>query len=177
MRGDIISGGALEFKYARTDSYVPMYGVAGQQSYTYVSSTEAGSLDWTTGSNYAALGASEYGFQSNNQMTAIGDHYIKHYLSTNVNNGAEIIVDALGSTQVTDMCDGTWGTSFSFGEGCGCYTNAVIDTVGSGSFSLFADADNHIVTDTGITVTGGNYQVLSNFIGGFHFNDFALTGN
>jgi hypothetical protein len=86
-------------------------------------------------------------------------------------------VDAIGTTEVTDMCDGTWVSSYSFGKGCGCYTNANVNTVGSGVFDLYADADNQIVTDTGITVNGGSLNVHSTFTGGFNFANFALTGN
>ena len=173
-----VGNGWMEYTFTRDDSYVPMYGVAGQQSYTYIISSGTGDFAWTTTSNYAALGNSEYGFQANNQMMATGSHYIDHYISTNANNGAEIQVNAAGTTQISDMCDSASGaTSYTFGKGCGCYTNAVADTVGSGSFNLFADADHQIVTDTGITVNGGSLTTHSDFTGGFHFNDFALSGN
>jgi len=171
-----VENGNIQYTFTRDDSYIPMYGVAGQQSYTLINTWGTGDLAWTSTSNYAALTNSEYGFQNNNQMQATGDHYIRHYLSVNANNGAEIIVDADGTTQVTDMCDSA-STSFSFGKGCGCYTNANVNVVGSGSFNLFADADHQITTDTGITVNGGTLNTHSDFSGGFHFNDFALTGN
>jgi hypothetical protein len=174
-----VGNGWMEYRFTRDGSYSPMYGVAGQQSYTYIGSSGTGDFAWTTTSNYAALGNSEYGFQNNNQMQATGSHYdILHSISANINNGAGIAVHADGTTQISDMCDSASGaTSYTFGKGCGCYTNAVANTVGSGSFNLFADADHQIVTDTGITVNGGSLTTYSDFTGGFHFNNFALTGN
>jgi hypothetical protein len=173
-----VGAGWMEYTFTRDGSYTPMYGVAGQNSYTYIGSSGTGEFDWTTTSNYAALGNSEYGFQNNNQMQATGSHDILHSISANANNGAGIAVSAVGTTQISDMCDSASGaTSYSFGKGCGCYTNAVADTVGSGSFNLFADADHQITTDTGITVNGGSLVTHSDFTGGFHFNNFALTGN
>ena len=173
-----VGNGWMEYTFTRDGSYSPMYGVAGQQSYTYIGSSGTGDFAWTTTSNYAALGNSEYGFQSNNQMMATGSHLIQHSISDNINNGAWMQVSAVGTTQISDMCDEASGaTSFNFGKGCGCYTNAVVNTVGSGSFNLFADADHQIVTDTGMTVTAGSLTIHSDFTGGFHFNDFALSGN
>lgn len=171
-----VGNGWMAYTFARTDSYSPMYGAAGQESYTYIGSSGTGDFAWHSNSNYASLVNSNYGWQSDNQMQATGDHYIRHYLSVNPDNGAEIIVAADGTTQISDMCDSA-GTSFSFGKGCGCYTNAEVDTEGSGSFNLFADADNKIITDTGITVNEGNLNTHSDFTGGFHFNNFALQGN
>lgn len=174
-----VGNGAMEYTFTRQDSYVPMYGVDGQQSYTYIQSlglTATGNFAWSTSSNYAGLGNSNYGWQSNNQMMATGDHYIRHYLSADINNGAQIIVDAVGTTQVTDMCDSAGGTSFNFGKGCGCYTNANVAITGAGLFDLSSASDNQIVTDTGIIVNGGNYNVHSVFTGGFQFGNFALTG-
>jgi hypothetical protein len=173
-----VTNGNIIYTFTRDDSYVPMYGVAGQESYTYIGSSGTGDFAWHSNSNYAALGNSNYGWQSNNQMMATGNHYIDHYISANANNGAEIQVEAVGTTQISDMCDEASGaTSFKFGKGCGCYTNDNVNTVGSGSFNLDAYADNQIVTDTGITVNGGSLNIHSDFDNGFHFNHFALTGN
>jgi len=172
-----VGDGYMEYTFTRDESYVPMYGIAGQQSYTLIDSSGTGDFAWSSTSNYASLGNSNYGWQSNNQMQATGEHYIRHYLSDNINEGAEIIVDATGTTQISDMCDSAGGSSYSFGKGCGCYTNAVADTVGSGSFNLYADADHQITTDSGIIVNGGSLNIHSDFGTGFHFNNFALQGN
>jgi hypothetical protein len=167
----------MGYGFAKDSNYVPMYGPAGQESYTFISSTGTGDLAWRSSANYAALTNSEYGFQNSNQMQATEDHYIFHSLGISENEVASIAVDANGTTQITDMCDSTWVSSYSFGKGCGCYTNANVNTVGSGSFNLLAKADNQITTDSGITVNGGSLNIRSDFANGFHFSNFALSGN
>lgn len=176
MRSDV-DNGFIQYVFTRTDSYTPMYGVSGQQSGTLIQTVGGvASFDWSSTSNYAALGNSNYGWQNDNQMTATGDHYINHYISNGV-NGAGIVVDAVGTTQVTDMCDGMSGSSsYSFGKGCGCYTNANVNVVGNGLFDMTARSVGSIVTDFGIT-TDGFLNVHSVFGSGFQFNDFALIGN
>jgi len=177
IKSHVTNGGIL-YSFVRDGSYSPMYGVAGQESYTLIDTLGTGDFAWHSTSNYASLSNSNYGWQNNNQIMATGEHYISHYISAGSNNGAGIQVDADGTTQISDMCDGASGdSSFSFGKGCGCYTNANVNIVGSGEFDLTAIAENHIVTDTGITVDGGSYNVHSLFSNGFHFSNYALTGS
>ena len=176
LKANVVDGGWIAYTFSRTDSYSPMYGSAGQESYTYVGTQEGNAnFAWNTDSNYASLGNSNYGWQSDNQMTAAGTHYIDHYIKAGT-NGAEMQVQAVGSTQISDMCDTASGDSFQFGKGCGCYTNAKVDVSGDGIFDLTAVGDNSIVTDSGIS-TDGTLSISGTFNNGFHMTNFALSGN
>jgi hypothetical protein len=168
--------GFIEYSFTRDDSYESMYGLAGQESYTVVDTYGTGDLAWRSSSNYAALVNSNYGWQANGQIQATGDHYIYHSFDNGYDEGAEITVDADANTIITDMCESSWGSSYTFGKGCGCYTNANVNIVGEGVFDLKAFADNQIVTDNGIT-TDGYLNIHSEFGSGFHYNNFALIGN
>ena len=171
--------GFIEYNFDRTDSK-SSYGEAGQKSYTSMNNMigTGGTSDfaWRSSSNYASLSSCNYGWQANGQIQATGNHFIDHYFSISPTEGAEIIVDADANTVITDMSEKSGKSSYTFGKGCGCYTNAEVDIVGSGTFDLYAHADNSIVTDTGIT-TDGYLNVHSTFNSGFHYNNFALEGN
>ena len=76
------------------------------------------------------------------------------------------------------MCEDHWQSSYKFGKGCGCYTNAKVNIEnGSGSFDLNAWADNEIKSDWGIEMGGGHLNVHSEFAGAFKWDNFALEGN
>jgi len=180
VRSHVENGGYIEYVFRKTDNYEPMYGSAGQESYTYISTSDTGDFAWHSWSNYAQLRNSNYGWQNDNQIEATGDHFIHHYffIDENYNEGASITLDASGSTSITDMCEDHWGSRYKFGKGCGCYTNANVYIDGSGTFELNAWADNEIVTDTGIHITGNpHYIVHADFDSGFEFENFALEGN
>ena len=174
-----VENGWVGYTFTRDDSYVPMYGTASQVSYTYIDSTGTGDLAWRSTSDYADLVNSNYGWQSNNQMQATGEYYVEHYLANPTSsNGVDIVATGTGSTSITDMCDSTWGSSYTFGKGCGCYTNAKVSTTGSGTFDLYANANNGITTDSGIVLTGvSSLHIGSVFGSGFGFNNFALSGS
>jgi len=173
-----IEDGYIKYKFTKNDNYEPMYGQAGQESYTFIDTYGTGDFAWRSWSNYAHLRNSNYGWQNNNQIQATGEHYIYHSFWINDYEGASITVNADADTSITDMCEDHWGSSYKFGKGCGCYTNAHIDiTNGSGTFDLDAYADNQITTDNGITVDGGHLNIHADFTGGFHYDNFALEGN
>ena len=174
-----VTNGIIEHQVDRTDSKTSMYGDAGQKSYTIIDTFGTGGLDWRTKSNFASMKCCNYGFQSNNQITATGLHFIRHEIVANENEGASIQVNADANTDITSMSEEINGNGFRFG-GCGCYTNENVHiTDGSGSFNLGAHADNQINTDIGISVSGpgAQYGVSANFGSEFHFTNFALSGN
>ena len=177
-----VESGVIKYAFIRNDAYEPMYGPAGQESYTFIGTDGTGDFAWRTTSNYAQMRSSNYGWQANNQIQATGLHHIYHsfFIDDEYNEGAEIEVTADADTSITDMCEDHWGSSYKFGKGCGCYTNAKVDiTNGAGMFDLHAYADNKITTDNGITVSGpgAHLNVHSDFGNGFHYSNFALEGN
>jgi len=171
-----VENGFMEYKFDRTDSKVSMYGESGQQSYTYINTAGTGDFAWRSTSNYASLLSSNYGWQANGQIQATGSHTIIHTFEANEFEWAGIRVVADATTYISDMSESGRGSSYKFGKGNGCYTNAEVDIDGSGIFDLNAYADNSITTDTGIT-TDGFLNVHAEFSNGFHYNNFALEGN
>ena len=170
--------GFIEYNFDRTDSK-SSYGEAGQKSYTSMNNMigTGGTSDfaWRSSSNYASLTNSNWGWQANGQMQATGNQEIIHTFGTATEwAGMHVVADA--TTYISDMAEKSTSTGYRFGWGDGCYTNAEVDIVGSGTFDLYAYADNSIVTDTGIT-TDGFLNIHSDFTNGFHYNNFALEGN
>lgn len=175
-----VGDGQMEYVFNKNDNYEPGYGSAGQESYTLMASDGTADFAWRTSSNYARMISSNYGWQANGQMKATGNHYIYHsfFIDDSYNEGASISVNANADTEITDMTDEHWGSSYKFGKGAGCYTNANVDiSNGAGTFDLDAWSDNEITTDSGITVHGGHLNIHSDFTGGFQFSNFALEGN
>ena len=170
--------GYIEYYFKKTDNYEPMYGPAGQESYTYIGASGEGDFAWHTKSNYAHIRNCNYGWQNNGQMFASGEHIIYHSFFVNDHEGAIMQIYADGTSTVTDMNEDHWKSSYKFGKGCGCYTNAKVDIDGQGTFDLDAYADNEISTDTGISVYGPNahLNIHADFDSGFSYDNFALEG-
>jgi hypothetical protein len=176
IKADIANGGFIGHQYDRQDSHVGMYGPAGQRSYSFITTDDTAGFAMNIRSNFADMIIGNYGFQNNNQYTATGNHILSHVLTTE-NSGAFWTINATGTSIVNHMSDEASGSnSFEFGKGCGCYTNANVDIVGSGTYNLDAVAPNQIKTDTGIT-TDGYLGISANFNSGFSFGNFALSGN
>jgi len=170
------TNGFIEYQFERTDAKTSMYGEPGQKAYTLIDSLGTASFAWRSTSNYASLSSSNYGWQANGQMQATGEHQIIHTFEANPNEWAGLRVIADGTSYISDMSEGSNSAGYTFGKGLGCYTNAEVGIVGSGTFDLNAYADNSIVTDTGI-ITDGFLNIHAEFSNGFQYNNFALAGN
>jgi len=167
--------GYMEYAFTRTDSHEPMYGEAGQFSYTYIEADD-GSFAWHTKSNYAKLMNCNYGWQNDNQIWASGNFIVHHELSVDADRYAYIHQEGSGETNITSMSEEAQGKTFKFGKGCGCYTNAKVSSSGSGLFLLYAKSP-HIETDMGITVDGGDLLIQASYNNGFGMDNFALSGS
>lgn len=178
VKANVTYGGYMEFVFLKNDNYESMYGPAGHQSYTFISTDNNASFAWKAWANYAQLRCCNHNWQANDQIVADGNHYIYHSLLTNDGDGAEYIINANGLTKISHMNDDTWNGSYKFGKGCGCYTNAKMDITGSGTLQLHAWGDNGIITDSGLTIDGNaDYTIIAQFTTGLHFANFALEGN
>ena len=186
VEANVAGGGYLVYDNIRTDSHVPMYGAAGEQSYTEIITDDTAQLQFQTRGAYAELMSSNYGFHSNDHFQATGTFSVFHSLYDNTGEGAYISSVGIGSTDIDFMSESTWGKtgSFKFGKGCGCYTNADITATGSGVFTVGAIAENQITVDLPtITINGdgtlgsAQYLLQATYGNGFHFSNFALSGN
>ena len=171
-------GGYIEFKTVRTDSYEPMYGDAGQQRWAYVEASEWGFLKYRDNTNYARLRCAEYGFQSDNQFQASGNFLVSYSIFDSDWDGAWFEGYGEGEISVTLMNAEAWGSSWKFGKGCGCYTNAHAEGTGHGVFSVGGWADNYLQSDLGFELpNGGNYYLSISYDGGFSIDNFASEGH
>ena len=196
MKGDIttsggIGGGTLRFQYERTNSYVPMYGEAGQISNSFVGSSGIGALNFRVGSNYASLGSSNYDWQSNAQFSATGDFEIMHELYTGLNNGGKVYLFGTGSAVVDHMTDSARGVNptpgyynsvyspFNFGAGGGCYTNANIEATGYGIAAVSGNGDGSLyANDNSWSMpVGGSHTESWTYNDGLSVNNYAFGGN
>jgi len=197
-------GGSLSTTVTKTDNYAPMYGGPGASTTTSVYSTGIGSLGMNTVANYAEFNNANYGITlpipvpTSNQLTATGNVYnlyhslqdaTQTYGTTTFNDGASIQLAGSGSGSVTDMNDFAMGSSFKFGNGNGCYTNANVKAIGSGSMQLLG-WDNSLlkVSDPNVAFIPGNgapgtasYNLQIGFAGAtttnqFQYTNFALSG-
>jgi len=176
VKANVEYGGFIRYNFTRTDSYTRMYGNAGQNSYTYITTSDTANFRWHSWSNFAEYRSKNYGWQNSNQIQATGNHFIYHYIDNGNDEGAEIAIDVDGNTDLTIMNEEANSNGFSFGKGCGCYRNAHADITGAGDFTLNAYADHTIDTDFGIH-TDGYLGIHAEFTSSFHFGNFALSGN
>jgi len=174
----IEGGGYVVMQTTRTDSKTSMYGPAGQISYSYIETDSWGFLKFKDWTNYAQYRGAEYGFQSNNQFQANGTHFIIHQLLDSDGEGMYVLDDGDGLTQITVMNSESRGSSWKFGKGCGCYTNAKASGNGSGHFEVSGWASNYLKSDLGFTLpSGGSFTFSLDYNNGFAINNFASEGN
>jgi len=175
-----VENGFIEYRYTRTDSHTSMHGDIGQESYTYILTDDTANFRWQSWSNWGSYRTlnDEYtwaGIPSHNQIHATGNHLIHHYLYNGNNEGAEIIIDVDGTTDLTIKWEEADGNGFSFGEENKQRLSS-IDTTGAGYFTMNAYADSMINTNFGIH-TDGYLSIYAEFADGFHFGNFALEGS
>ena len=158
-------GGLIEFETLRNDSYpTSMYGDAGQRSYSKVFSVDGdGEMAHINSTNYASLLSSNYGIRSDwtsngHMFEATKNFEIYHGLWDADGDGASFNAYGYGDSAVgyLDIMEGkSTGSSFIFGDGCGCYNNADYSALGSGELLWNAHADNQLNIDWfGLTVDG-----------------------
>jgi len=178
-KAEVKNGGYIEHLFERKDSHEGMYGAAGQSTYSYLNSDNTASFAIDTNTNFARLRTSNYGWKNTNQFTANGNHVMTHQ----VNNGDGLLnagwwIEAIGQTTVSHSAEEIGHKNrLKFGWGDGCTQRAKVDITGSGMYDLIANAPNKIETkEIGIT-TDGALEISATFGSGFHFGNYALSGN
>lgn len=142
----ITGGGMMQFTNTRLDSKASMYGNPGQVSDTFIGTSGTADMQFRTGTNYASMASSNYGWHANDHFAAAGDFQVRHTLTENSGEFAQFVNLGSGTTDIDFMSESVGSTtgSLSFGRGCGCYTNADITATGSGMFMLDAVGENLI---------------------------------
>jgi hypothetical protein len=192
-----VTNGYIYYEGNRTDSYVPMYGGAGQTVASFVG-VGTGTGEMATGSwnNYAEGGTATYaqphtsgGYNYEASGTnfaivsyiGIGDaNFGTGFSTTSTGNNAYLQSTGTGTAKINDMSNGYWGTGLTFGSGMGCYTNANALLTGTGQFLVNAIGTNSI-TSGGWNVGGSGtygsatFSQLANYSGATSVSDYSLT--
>ena len=180
-----VQGGGLDYVVDRTKSKESMYGAPGQRAYTYAVADANSVIEVATGasSNYASMGVGTYakpkttgGYNFRGVGTSFG---VQHGVVTSDLDGAELILNGAGTVGINAMSSDIGASSYKFGKGQGCYTNANVVATGSGNFKINAVATNQMKIDAGNVVANGPviYNMNLNYGSGLTYGNFALEGN
>jgi len=185
-----VIGGYATYQSNRTDSYTPMYGSAGQQLYAYTYASSDGSAEMAIGtqSGYAEMYAGTYSqpktTNGKNFEANASTYILQEQILDGSNDGANFDLRGNGSAKIDSMTSQMFGSSFGFGLGGGCYTNADVDATGAGTFKVNAWADNGLTVNKGNIVIpgsgvndGAQYALQIVYNGHFVYDDFSLSGN
>lgn len=172
-------GGIIQYGVERTDSKTS-YGIADQSTYSQVGVNTGGwaQLTFQTQTNYASLYSANWGFQASNQFMAGSTSYNVYHNVVNGDNNVWLGAVGDGEIYVDHMSDGyTTGSNLQFGQGTGSFTNANVDQIGSGAFTIAGHMDNSL-TWGGITSLGDiDFSTTVTFDTGFSWTDYSLSGN
>jgi len=183
-----VNNGFTQFQIDRLASK-SSYGNAGQGMYSFVSASN-GVAELATGAttNYASMVVSTYGktkTSNGKNLEANADSFVlQQEIWDGSGDVAFIRHTGTGTSKIDAMSHEMSGSSFKFGKGAGCYTNADIDATGAGLVQVYAIADNGLNVDSGSVVIPGDgndnsamYNLQIGYSGHFVFNNFALDGN
>ncbi len=182
-----VGNGYIEITTNRTDSYAPMYGSAGQTSYSFVGvdGGTASMADRVT-TNYAKMVSATYTYQltGGHNIVASADYY-QIMRNINAGNGDGAGFSAGGSGSATLDCmsseaSGVW--PLTLGRGAGCYTDANFNASGSGGLSVGGTGHNSVTFNgMGVTATGdgsaysASLSFVANWLGTVSVADYSLT--
>ena len=165
----------------RTDAYVPMYGAAGQQSYTYVGvANGTATLQNRSGTNYASMGDYNYGWHANSQVSVTGAtaYTIQRFMDSGNFNYAGLLATGSGDANLDNMSSGASAGGVNFGWGGGCYTNADFTATGAGTITISAQGNNSVTTALAPGMTGAtSFNFIASWLGVFGITDYSTTAN
>ncbi len=187
MDSYITGGGMLEFEYTRTDTGEAFYGAPGQNSYSQVSSSGTGILDFSVSSNYAYMKSYTYPTAFTAFQATGENFYITHKLTSSLaDNFGALEVFGDGSASVTHSYDrsGYTGDSFSFGAGTGgCVWGTSITTTGDGIAAVWGHGDDYLRDGTygqssdWEMPNGGSFGAMWTYSDGITVTDYGFYGN
>lgn len=169
----------------RTDSYVPMYGNDGQESWSFVGvDGGSASMAYRTTTNFAQMTDATYGYQlsgGHNIVVTSADYYeIDRGISDGRGNSGWLYADGEGSATLDCMSAGASGVwSLQFGRGAGCYTDANFNATGTdGYFEVTGEGNNSITFNgMGVSSGGGSLSFIADWVGSFSIGDCSLTAD
>lgn len=165
----------------RTDSYDPMYGPDGQESYSIVSVEDGwADMSYRTTTNYAQMRDCGYQYQLPGGHNVILDataYYIDRYISDGRGESGEF--EAWGTGAATLDCmsaEASGGWALKLGRGCGCYTDANFNATGAGYVEITGAGNNGVqFNGMGVSTGGGVLQFIADWVGNISISDYSLT--
>ena len=185
METAIDGTGWADFQVDRTDAKTS-YGVAGQQSYSYVGvANGSATLQNRSKTNYASMRDCNYGWNANDHITVTGatSYTIHRYMDSDSTisggNFASIFVYGSGNADLDCMNAEASAGQVKLGSGCGCYTNAEFSANGTGTMQLDGVGNNSATTALAPGMTGAtSFSFIADWVGGsFNVADYSTTVN
>jgi hypothetical protein len=188
INAEVGGTGFIDFWSNRTDSHVGTYGPAGDASFNHLLVEDGwGAMAMANWTNYASLKDCCYG-----KPRTVGSHhfeadavYYEMGKQVDANDGDFAYVRAWGSgtAELDCMNSETWNGSMKLGRGCGCYTDADFNAVGSGTFDVYAEGNNGAafyafpLSSSGDGTPGSaSVQIIANFATSFSIADYSVHG-
>lgn len=180
-----VTNGWINTGTNRVNSYTPMYGAGGQQSWCNVGTDGTASVAYRSITNYAALGDGTYGYQlPGGHNVVITGATIPYLINRGVTDGrgdlGSVVATGVGSATLDCMSAGASGVwALELGRGQGCYTDANFTATGaSGQFTATGTGiDSVVFNGLGISSGGGTLSVIANWVNSFSINDYSLTAH
>ena len=183
-----VSGGSATYTTVHTDNYAPMYGAAGQSTYSFIgASNGSASMAMYTSSNYAFLQETNYGHAwtpgGDTFSADAGSFQIIHQVTSSEGDYALVNAYGAGTADLDCMSSDIYAGGLTFGQGAGCYTDASYDGTGTQTVQ-FSSVGHSSVNQFGITVTGdgtagsATFNLITSFVNGaISIPNFAATVN
>ena len=180
-----VSSGSATYTTVHTDNYVPMYGAAGQNTYSFIgASGGSASMAMYTHSNYAGMGEANYG----HAWTPAGDTFsanatsftINHWVMDSEGDFSQVLSYGSGTADLDCMSSDIGAGSLTFGQGAGCYTDASFDGTGTQTLQFFSSGHSSI-NQLGFNVPGNgsagsaSLNIIANFVGTFSVPNFSAS--
>ncbi len=178
-----VANGFINTGANRNDSYSPMYGAAGQTSWSIVDTDGTASMAYRSTTNYASMVDGSYGYQlpgGHNIAVAGATSYL---IDRGIDNGGGesgwVFATGDGSAILDSMVSTANGGSVQFGRGGGCYTDANFNATGTGGYFEVEGAGDNNITFNGMGVSsgGGALSLVANWLNNFSIGDYSLTAN
>lgn len=184
-----VSGGSATYTTVHTDNYAPMYGAAGQSTYSFIGASADGSASmamWNN-SNYAFLQEANYGHAwtpDGNTFSADASSFqIIHQVTSSEGDYALVNAFGAGTADLDAMSSDIGAGGLTFGQGAGCYTDASYDGAGTQTVQ-FSSVGHSSVNQFGITVSGDGtagsaaFNLITSFVNGaISIPNFAAAVN
>ncbi len=178
-----VVNGVIDAGSFRADSYSPMYGPAGQSSWSIVEvAGGTASMAYRTTTNYASMSDASYGFQLPGGHNIVVDatyYEIDRGIEDGRGNSGWVYGEGSGTATLDSMVSAaSGGWSLTFGRGGGSFTDANYTATGNGYFEAVGMGNNSITFNgMGMSSGGGSLSVVANFVNSFSIADYSLTAN